>query len=244
MLPSTPAPVIAVTGLTFEARIAAGPGVVTVCGGGHLTRLEADLMAAVERGCRGIVSFGIAGGLADHLEPGACIVARSIVTTADRFDSHLEWSSHLLQSIPGAIHADIAGVTTPVCTPQDKASLGRTTGSFAVDMESLLCATVARTHSLPFAAIRVVADPSHRALPPAAQINLLPGGKPDMPAVMRSVMGRPQQIAALVRVGLDTRTARAALVRARRLLGPGFGLHEVSEPAMAAQTAAVPADQA
>lgn len=242
MPPSTPLPVIAVTGLTFEARIAAGPGVVTVCGGGHLQRLEADLMAAVGRGCRGIVSFGIAGGLAGHLEPGACIVARSIVTHADRFDSHLEWSSHLLQNIAGAIHADIAGVTAPVCTPDDKLTLGRATGSVAVDMESLLCATIARTHGLPFAAIRVVADPSHRALPPAARINLLPGGKPDMPAVMRSVVGRPQQIAALVRVGLDTRAARAALVRARRMLGPGFGLHEVPEPAIAPQTAAVSAD--
>jgi adenosylhomocysteine nucleosidase len=238
MPPSAQPPVIAVTGLTFEARIAAGPGVVTVCGGGHLERLEAELLQAVERGCRGIVSFGIAGGLAAHLEPGACIVARSIVTHAERFESHLEWASHLVQNIPGAIHADIAGVIAPVSTAVYKAALHRATGSVAVDMESLLCATVAKARSLPFAAIRVVADPSHRALPPAAQINLLPGGKPDMNAVMRSVMVRPHQIGALVRVGLDTRTARAALVRARRMLGPGFGLGEVpstmAEPATVA----------
>ena len=36
MPPHSQLPVVAVTGLTFEARIAAGPGVVTVCGGGHL----------------------------------------------------------------------------------------------------------------------------------------------------------------------------------------------------------------
>ncbi len=242
MPPHLQLPVVAVTGLTFEARIAAGPGVVTVCGGGHLARLEADLTAAMERGCRGIVSFGIAGGLTEHLEPGACIVARSIVTPNDRFESHLEWASHLLQNIPGSIHADIAGAHAPVCTPADKAALGRATNAVAVDMESLLCATVAKARSLPFTAIRVVADPSHRALPPAAQINLLPGGKPDMPAVMRSLMSRPQQIRALVRVGLDTRTARAALVRARRMLGPGFGLGEVPEPAIAAQTVVAPAE--
>src|SRR5688572_25507407 len=138
MPPHSQSPVIAVTGLTFEARIAAGPGVVTVCGGGHLKRLEADLTQAIARGCRGIVSFGIAGGLADHLEPGACIVARSIVTPTGRHESHLEWASHLLQNIPGAIHADIAGVHAPVCTPTDKAALGRATNSVAVDMESLL----------------------------------------------------------------------------------------------------------
>ncbi len=180
MPPYSQLPVVAVTGLTFEARIAAGPGVVTVCGGGHLARLKADLTEAISRGCRGIVSFGIAGGLAEHLQPGACIIARSIVTPAERFESHLEWASHLLQNIPGSVHADIAGASAPVCTPADKLALGRATNSVAVDMESLLCATLAKVHSLPFAAVRVVADPSHRALPPAAQINLLPGGKPDM----------------------------------------------------------------
>ena len=240
-------PVVAVTGLAFEARIAAGPGVVTICNGGHPDRLGADLAAAIARGCRGIVSFGIAGGLAGHLAPGACIVARSIAAATERFESHLEWASHLLQSIPGAIHADIAGVAAPVCTPADKAALRRSSGSVAVDMESLLCASMARAHHLPFAAIRVVADPSHRSLPPAAQINLLPGGKPDMPAVMRSVMVRPDQIRALVRVGLDTRAARAALVRARRQLGPGFGLLElgkmpVQASSRAAATVAAPAE--
>ena len=242
MPPQSPLPVIAVTGLTFEARIAAGPGVVTVCGGGHLEQLAADLSDAIARGSRGIISFGIAGGLAEHLSPGDCIVARSIVTSTERYDSHLEWASHLLQNIPGSIHADIAGVAVPICTPADKVALGRSTGSAAVDMESLLCATMARKHDLPFAAIRVVADPSHRALPPAAQINLLPGGKPDMPAVMRSVLGRPHQIRALVRVGLDTRTARASLVRARRALGHGFGLIERLEPASAPQAAVAPAE--
>ena len=242
MLPHSQLPVIAVTGLAFEARIAAGPGVVTVCGGGHLERLEAELAADARARLprnRVVRDRRRAGG-----PPGTRRLHRLSVDrdTDQRHESHLEWASHLLQNIPGAIHADIAGVSAPVCTPADKLALGRVTDAVAVDMESLLCATTAKAHGLPFAAVRVVADPSHRALPPAAQINLLPGGTPDMPAVMRSVMRRPRQIRALVRVGLDTRTARAALVRARRMLGPGFGLGEVPEPAIAPQTVAAPAE--
>jgi hypothetical protein len=129
-----------------------------------------------------------------------------------------------------------------VINPTDKVALGRTTGAAAVDMESRLCAAAAAKHGLPFAAIRVVADPWHRALPPAAQIGLLPNGSPDLPAVMRSVMQRPHQVAALVRVGLDTRAARAALVRARRQLGPGFGLHDRVEIVAAAPATIAPAD--
>jgi hopanoid-associated phosphorylase len=240
MQAATQLPVLAVTGMAFEARIAAGPGVVAICGG-RADILAADISAAVAKGCRGIVSFGIAGGLAQHLQPGTCIVARSIVTERRSFDSHLEWASHLLQTIPGAIHADIAGAYAPVITPAEKAALGRATGAFVVDMESHVCADAAAAHNLPFTAVRVVADPSHRALPPAAQIRLLPDGRPDMPAVMRSLFGRPRQINALVRVGLDTRTARAALVRARRLLGPGFGLFE-SEPVLTPQATIAAAD--
>jgi hopanoid-associated phosphorylase len=241
MLPTTQKPVIAVTGLAFEARIAAGPGVITVCGS-RPDALAADLAAAIAMGCRGIVSFGIAGGLAEHLKPGACIVARSVVTTQGRFDSHLEWASRLLQTIPGAIHADIAGAHAPVGSPAEKTALGRSTGAAVVDMESFLCIGAAVAHELPFAAVRVVADPWHRALPPAAQVELRPNGTPDLSAVIRSVIERPRQVGTLIRVALDTRTARTGLVRARRVLGPGFGLVEAAEPTLTPQPAVAPAD--
>jgi hopanoid-associated phosphorylase len=241
MLPSTQLPVLVVTGMAFEARIAAGPGVVTLCGSRPDTVAD-EIAAAIAKGCRGIVSFGIAGGLAADFKPGTCIVARSIVTSDRRYDSHLEWSSRLLQTIPGAIHADIAGVRAAVTSAAAKTALGRTTGAAAVDMESTLCVAAAVAHNLPFAAVRVVADPWHRALPPAALISLRADGTPDLSAVMRSVAGRPQQINALVRLALDTRTARAALVRSRRLLGPGFGLIEQLEPAATPQRAVLSAD--
>jgi hopanoid-associated phosphorylase len=241
MPPTTQLPVIAVTGMAFEARIAAGPGVRTVCSS-RPDALAADLAAAIAMGCRGIVSFGIAGGLAAHVKPGTCIVARSVVTAEQRFDSHLEWASSLLQTIPGAIHADIAGTRALVVTSADKMALGRSTGAVAVDMESMLCVDAASAHGLPFAAVRVVADPHDRALPHAAQIGLLPDGTPDLPAVMRSVIERPRQVAALIRVALDTRTARAALLRARRQLGPSFGLGEFIEPVITPQPAVASAD--
>jgi hopanoid-associated phosphorylase len=241
MLPSIQKPVVAVTGLAFEARVAAGPGVITVCA----TRpdvLVADLAAAIARGCSGIMSFGIAGGLASHLKPGTCIVARSVVTAQGRFDSHLEWASRLLQTIPGAIHADLAAAHAPVSTAAEKAALGRATGAAAVDMESSLCIGAAIAHGLPFAAIRVVAEPCHRPLPPAAQLELRPDGTPHLPAVVRSMIERPRQVGALIQLALDTRTARATLVRARRVLGPGFGLVELAEPLVAPQHAVAPAD--
>jgi adenosylhomocysteine nucleosidase len=214
-------PIAVVTGLALEARVAAGLGVVTICG--SAARIAEQLTDVVARGCRGIVSFGIAGGLVSHVKPGVCVVARSIVTDTERHHAHSEWSQRLLQLIPGAIHADIAHSPVAISTAGHKQDLARTTGAAIVDMESGLAARVAAENKLPFAALRVVADPHDRALPPAAQIPLRHDGTLNLVAVMFSVMAQPRQIGSLIRVGRDTGRARAALTYSRQFIGTSFG---------------------
>jgi len=132
-------PVIAVTGLSFEALIASGPGVIALCSSDR-HQLDIAISIEISRGCRGIVSFGIAGGLCPNLAPGACVVARSIITPQQRFVTDDVCSRHLLRSIPGAVHADIAGGHVLISDPAAKRSLGDAAGAVAVDMESSLSA--------------------------------------------------------------------------------------------------------
>ena len=42
------------------------------------------------------------------------------------------------------------------------------TGAFAADMESHVVARIANERQLPFAVLRVIADPANQRLPPAA----------------------------------------------------------------------------
>jgi hopanoid-associated phosphorylase len=214
-------PIVVVTGLAFEARVAAGLGVATICGSSAV--IAAGLQAAIARGCRGIVSFGIAGGLTPDLTPGVCVVARAIISADRRLPAHPQWSKRLLELIPGALEADIAAVSAPVSTPHDKRELARTTGAMVVDMESGIAADVAARHDLPFAALRVVADPHDRALPPAARLPLRADGTANLLAVMFSLMAQPRQLGALIRVGRDTGKARAALTYGRKFIGADFG---------------------
>src|SRR6266536_2028349 len=79
--------VVAVTGLAFEARIAGG---VTVISDG--LRTGATLKAEIERGSRGVISFGIAGGLAPHLPPGQWVVGSAIVSDRDHHTTDPDWS--------------------------------------------------------------------------------------------------------------------------------------------------------
>jgi hypothetical protein len=175
-----------------------------------------------------LISFGVAGGLASHLRAGDWVVASSIREAQTVRATDAVWSRKLLGLIDGAIHAPILGVDSPVAEPAKKRELYRTTGAAVVDMESHVVARVADQHKLVFAALRVVVDPAHRTVPPAALINMRPDGRPNVPAMLRNIAARPSQLSRLARIAVDAFAARAAMNRVRRDIGPHFGLMDHS----------------
>jgi hopanoid-associated phosphorylase len=221
--------VIIVVGLAFEARIAAGPGVRVICSGDG-RNLAAKLTAAIAdarkrvQGCPGIISFGVAGGLAPQLRPGTCVVGSAVISGERRMPISAEWSHKLLQTIPDAIPGVLLGVPAPIAHPNEKRELYLKTGAIAVDMESHIVAAVGLAHELPVAAIRVITDPAKRALPASAVAAMRPNGTTNIGAMLRSVVRRPKELPALFQTALDARAARATLVRGRHLLGPAFTL--------------------
>src|SRR5262245_7476660 len=137
------------------------------------------LEQAIQRGARGIISFGIAGGLAPHLRLGDCVVPSAIMTEKRSFQTDAEWSAELLAGVKKAHGGAIVGVDVAVSDPRTKRGLHERTGALAVDMESHVVAEVAEAYGIPFTALRVIADPAHRPLPPAALVPLRHDGKPD-----------------------------------------------------------------
>lgn len=220
--------VIVAVGLDFEARLALADGKAKVCCG-RGSEMAVALATAIAPGCSGIISFGIAGGLDPDLRTGTDIVASSVIgangvrialPTDDR------WSQILLQARPQAVHAPVLGVDAPVTEQKDKLRLFRQTGAAAVDMESHIAASVATSHGLPFAVLRVVADPARQRVPQAALHGMRPDGSLDALAVLRALWRKPADIAAMPQVARNAWTAQRALARARHGLGGGFGLHD------------------
>src|SRR3954451_21244247 len=119
---------IVVVGLEFEARIADGPGMQVICSGDGKS-LSDVLTKAITDDCRGLVSFGVAGGLAPELEPGDCIIGSAVVTDTARHEMDRTWTSKLLRTIPGAVHGVLAGVSEPIATLHAKRSLYLKTGA-------------------------------------------------------------------------------------------------------------------
>src|SRR5215813_8208201 len=99
--------VIAVTSLALEARIALGPGVSVICNQG--SRLVAALEAAIARGATGIISFGIAGGLAPDLAAGDWVVGAAVRVGQSRVPTDRNWTRRLRSALAGATYADIVG---------------------------------------------------------------------------------------------------------------------------------------
>jgi adenosylhomocysteine nucleosidase len=220
--------VIALVGLAFEARIASGPGVVVVCRNTE-REIASSIDHALKRGCRSIISFGVAGGLAPHLRPGNWVVASSIIDAQQSRPTDRAWSEKILAMIPGAEHRPIAGVDYAVAAPEAKRRMHAETGAATVDMESHLVARLAATHGLSFTAVRVVIDPAHRAIPNAALAGMRPDGGTSITAVIRELIAGPSQLSGLLRLAYDGYAARRALLRARRLLGPDFGRLSLGE---------------
>ncbi|MBK3735756.1 hypothetical protein GAY29_22165 [Azospirillum brasilense] len=202
------------TGMALEARLARRSGLPVVCATG-----DAAAMVAAHRllqgGACGIVSFGIAGGLAADLRPGALVLASAVV---DEDGATLEacrpWRDHLRKALPQARSGVVVGARIPAATVGDKARLRALTGGAAVDLESLAVARVCQSWGRPFAVLRAVADPAWRALPTAALAGLDGEGRVAPGAVLARLAADPRQIVALGRLAWDLGHALAALRRA------------------------------
>ncbi|NTZ86043.1 phosphorylase [Burkholderia metallica] len=213
-------PVIAVTGMAFEARIARGDGVEAVFAA-RADRLERALTDATARGCAGIVSFGTAGGLAPDLAPGALVIASAIDGPFGRVETDAGWSTRLVAALHDTpvwarvTRGTIAAVGAPVVSEQDKVSLHHAKGALAVDMESHIAAAFAAARGVPFAVCRAIVDPAWRTLPRAATAGLRDDGSTAILPILRELLKQPSQLGPLLQVASDARAARTTLIQAR-----------------------------
>lgn len=216
-------PVVAVTGMAFEAKIVRGQGVDVVFAA-RSDWLERALSEAIARGCSGIISFGTAGGLAPDLAPGALIIADSVCGPLGEVPTDAAWSARIVAALAGTPverltrRGPMAGVAAPVTGEAEKQALHRATGALAVDMESHVAGSMAQARGLPFAVCRAIVDPAWRSLPPAAMAGLRDDGTTAIGPILRELLRQPSQLGGLLRLAGDARDARNTLVQARRAL--------------------------
>jgi adenosylhomocysteine nucleosidase len=197
-------PLLIVTGLYSEARIAAGAGMTVICSSSDPSQLRAQLDAFDHASVRGIISFGIAGGLEPSLEPGDLVVADEVMAAGGRWATAAALSKSLVEGTNigrrKIVGGTIVGAEEIIQHPREKIQLHKETGATAV------------------AALRVINDPASRSLPALALNALKPNGDICPRKVLRGVARKPSVIPSLMRTAHDFNRAIGTLRRCRSLL--------------------------
>jgi len=224
--------ILAVTGLKREAEIAGGDGVVAVAGGGDAKTL-AEKLDALHGDIKGVISFGLGGGLSPLLKVGDVVIGESVQVAVacsragegrrgETIRCHERWRVALAAKLPGAHQGPVAGSNVILGDAEDKAALYARTGALAVDMESAVAARFAAARKLPFAVLRVISDDARHVLPQAALVAMKPDGSIALARVLGSLLRHPLQVPSLVRTARTSGKAFRELLRCRGLCGVGL----------------------
>ena len=216
--------------------------------GANAGRAEGIARQFCQDGAAAIISIGVSGGLEPSLAPGDLIIGETVIADdgavyeSDRYllgsittarsresgnpgkqkimgphfrgDERGEGLDANVKPITGALF----GSDDIIETAGEKTALFQNHGCLAVDMESHGAARAAARAGVPFLAIRAVADPADRALPPAALGAVAPDGSTRMLATLGAALRDPKQFPALIKLGADSGAALKTLRRDLRAL--------------------------
>ena len=162
--------VIAATGLRAEARIAArSGGVRAVAGGGDAARLDQPSSAIDCARRRGHSSASaLPPVLHRNARRGPALSAARSFTAAPPILPTRVGPQASRELIGGADLVRSPASIGRWRAPQKSGRCHQATGAAAADMESHVVARLAAELGLPFAVLRVIADPAEREVPPAA----------------------------------------------------------------------------
>ncbi len=167
----------------------------------------------IEKGAKGLISWGCAGALALDLKPGDLLFPEKIITSKGKTLNITQiWLAHIKKNLP-IIHRSVSLLEslTIIETSEDKRNLYQKTKAVAVDMESAAIVQTAEKAAIKNLVIRAIADPVTLNLPTAVSYSLNSEGRVILNKLLRYVLTHPQQLPALIKLGLNFRVAKNKL---------------------------------
>ncbi|MFP5517602.1 MAG: purine phosphorylase [Alphaproteobacteria bacterium] len=205
------------TGFRVEARLLRalpGHAPLVACSGADAERARAMARDLVERGAKALVSFGLAGGLAEGLAAGTLLLPSEIrLHDGSLAAVDPTWRAKTLERMNG-LHPSggcMACAPLVLATRADKQALAERSSAVAADMESEAVAVAAQRAGLPFLVLRAVADPWDAGVPPPILAALATTGSLRFFAAAVELLRHPGQLPALLRLARDGHEALTAL---------------------------------
>ena len=201
-------------GLAEESRLARLLGGVVSTGNGTSTGAQRAVDELIRDGVTALLSFGVAGGIAPGLHPGAIVIPKTVLTKT----GELACDTGMVRRLGGPSVDCILSSDVAIASVTDKARLHAETQAMAVDLESGAVAISAAAAGLPFAVLRAICDPWDRALPSAALVGLDEQGAVQILPVLAALARRPTEIISLFKLASDAIAARRSLSRYTRTI--------------------------
>jgi adenosylhomocysteine nucleosidase len=171
-------------------------------------RAEAAARVALGLGpVSSMLSTGFCGGLDPELRVGDVFVAGKVFGEGDRRWKAVEVKSQGLAAQAGSLLSR----DRVVITSSDKASLYRSLGARAVEMEAAAVAQMAEENGVPFYCVRVVSDAASDTLPLDFNLYRAPSGRFRRGRILGAVLARPWSIRGLMRLNTDSLRAARSL---------------------------------
>ena len=207
--------------------IALGEHAVVRLAGIGSRRAGAAAAGLLEDGAGALVSWGIAGGLDPHLQPGSLLLPTRVRTLeSGDFAICVPWRERLacglqpLLPVHGGLLIEVGAV---VSTPQAKGRLLESSGAAAVDMESAAVGSMAAEAGVPFLVVRAISDAAATAVPGSALAAVDADGEVRRWRCVLALLRSPGELSALIRLRRESRAAHATLRRVAGCAGPELG---------------------
>ena len=181
--------------------------------------------AFIDAGARGLLSFGVAGGLTEGAPAGAIILADDVIDGDQRYLSDIGWRNKISESISDVcevISGTLVGTDRLISTRDGKKRLQQRSAAVACDMESHAVARIAASHGVPFVVIRAISDPHDQFVPPWLLRCLTPAGELRTWKLLWQAVQRPGSWGDLAGLSRDAKSAFGSLRRVALRLGPGL----------------------
>jgi hopanoid-associated phosphorylase len=179
-------------------------------------QVAAELL--ITKGATRLISWGCAAALSATLKPGDLVLADNLMDAEGyrdaKFSVSTDWHSDTKKLLATflVVHTGcLAESKSIVSSSKDKKQLHSITDAVALDMESIAIAKVARQHTLPFLAIRVIVDPVTMDLPLAINYSLNNQGDIVLGKLLLFLVLHPAELPGLIKLGLHFNAAKNAL---------------------------------
>lgn len=169
----------------------------------------------IDQGVAALVSWGIAGGLDPALTAGCLILPRNVIAVdGNVYPTDTAWRERLSGRLAARIavnDGDLAECASVIADKPEKLEILARTDAAGIDMESAAVAREAVKAGIPFLAVRAIADTLEAPVPVSALESIDKFGRVCLIRLMLRLVGRPGEIAGLIRMGKNYRAALKAL---------------------------------